>query len=188
MVVHHRCQMVGGEAVGFDQNLVVGLGGIHFHVPPDDVVEAENPVVRHFQANDVGFIIGQAGLHLLFGKGQAAAVVFHELAFALLFFAHLGKGFRSAETAVGMAGIQQPLCLPVIEFQAFALHVGAKIPADAGTFVYLYAQAAQGRDEVFHRAFHQAVAVGVLDAEDEGSAAVACEKVIVKGGAEAADV
>jgi hypothetical protein len=64
MVVHHHSQMVGGVAVGLDDDLVVHLRGVNLHRPADEVAKNERALLRHGQANHVLLARVDAALRL----------------------------------------------------------------------------------------------------------------------------
>ena len=75
VVVHHVGEVVGGEAVALQQDLVVHLGVVEAHLAAQEVPHDGLAPVRHREADDVRLARGAASPGLVPGEGAAAAVV-----------------------------------------------------------------------------------------------------------------
>ena len=96
--------------------------------------------------------------------------------------------FLGAEAIVGRALFHQFLGIGQIHILAVRLHIGAVIAAHIGAFIPIHAAALEGIVDHFGGAFHKALLVGILNAQDEFSAHLLGVQVIVKRGAHAAQV
>ena len=79
-----------------------------------------------------------------------------------------------------MAGVEQLFGRWLVEIEALGLEERAFVPVEA--------EPAHAFENAFDHGFGGALEVGVLDAEDEGSAEVAGEEPVEEGGAGSADV
>ena len=97
-------EVIGGQAVGLDENLVVQIGVIHGDLAVHRVLEGGGPL-RDALADDIGLPGVQLGLNLLGGEGEAVPVIFGVGVAA----AELLQPLPGAEAAVGMALFNQKL-------------------------------------------------------------------------------
>ena len=188
MVVHDVGEIVGGHAVGLDEDLVVEGGIVHLDVAVHHVLKAGGALGGHLLADDVG----HAGVELLFDllgrQAAAVAVVVRGLAAGLLHKAHLVQALLVAEAVVGLALLHQLLGVGLEHAHALALDVRAHGAADVRALVPQKARLAQRVVDDVHRALDIALLVGVLDAQDEFAAAVLGHQVGVQRGAQVAHV
>ena len=66
MVVHHVGEIIGGQAVGLEEDLVVQLGVVHGDVPVHRVVEGGG-ALGNTLTDDIGLSSGHPGLRLIQG-------------------------------------------------------------------------------------------------------------------------
>ena len=163
VVVDHVGEVIGGQAVPFQQHLVVQGLVLHGDVAENGVVEGGGALVGDALADDVGL----AGVHPalgLLGRQAAAGVVGPVKLTAVL----LRLGLL-AEAVVGAALFHQQPGVLAVGVPALGLDVGCHGAAYVGALVV--GKAALGHSAVNHvrGAFHQAALVGVLNAENEGA-------------------
>ena len=79
MIVHHIGEIVGWEAVGFNQNHVVQLRVVHADVSVNLVVERGRSLCRIVLADNERLSCRQVRLYLLLGQVQAVLVIGHNL-------------------------------------------------------------------------------------------------------------
>ena len=170
VVIHHVGKVIGGEAVGLDEDHVVQLGVVHGDVAVDLVVEGGRPLLRIVLPDHEGLSRGKVRLDFLFGKAKAVLVIGHD---------HLAVDFS-------LQGIQSLLVAEAVVCFAFlhqlfrVLHVNAGLHAlrlDVGTVPFVLVRTLvvdqtcllKGAVDDLRGAFHKASLVRVLDAEDKGA-------------------
>ena len=52
-VIHYVCHVIGGHAIGFEQDLVVQLRTVKSNFSPHDVFKKDGLVIRDFQAHNM---------------------------------------------------------------------------------------------------------------------------------------
>ena len=169
VVVHHVGEVVGGHAVGLNQNLVVQGGVVHRDGAEDGVLKGGGAFPGTLLPDDVGNPSGQLFLHLFLGQVAAVAVVHGRNAAGLLDLPQLGEPVFVAEAVVGVAAFHQLLGVFLKHPHALTLDVGTHRAAHVGAFVPVQAGLAQGVVDDVYRPFHIPFLVGVLNAEDEGA-------------------
>ena len=185
MVVHNVGKIVGGEAVGFEQHLVIELLVFDLDVPVDVVLKSADALHWHALTHDRHDAFGDAGFHLLRAQVAAGiAVAFH--AFVGCF--ESGFVFFAAETVVGMPAREQFFRVFFINGQTLALHIGSKPAVLIRTFIVADASQCEPAVDRGKRFRDVAVLVGILDAEDELPMRLFRDEVGVEGSAEVADV
>ena len=172
VVVDDIGEVVGGEAVGLHEDLVVDVVVVEGDVAAELVAEGGGAFERDLHADDEGSSGVELGLDLLGGEVAAGAGIARgELGGHLL----LAGGFElvgGAEAAVGGAVGEQQLGVLAVDLGALGLAVGAVGAADVGTFVPGEAGPAQGVEDHLLGGGDEAGTVGVLDAEDKLAAAL----------------
>ena len=109
VVVDDVGEVVGGQSVGLDEDLVVQVGVVHGDVPIHRVPEGGGSL-RDTLADDIGLAGVQPGPDFLGGEGEAATVV---LGVGIVPM-QLLQPLPGAETAVGIALVDQELgVLPI---------------------------------------------------------------------------
>ena len=180
VVVDDVGEVVGGQAVPLEEDLVVQGAVLHGDVAKDGVVEGGLALLGDLLADDVRHAGVHLGLGLLGGEGAAGVVGPVELAAV-----GLGLGLF-AEAVIGVAQIYQALCVFAVKVPALGLDIGAHGAAHVGALVPGEAALAQGVVDDLGGPLHQPPLIGVLDAQDELAAAVAGNEPGVQGGAQIA--
>ena len=189
-VVDDGREVVGGCAVGAEDDEVVELAGVEGHVSVDSVVDHDVAAVeRHLDAQDVGL----AGLDAALGLGgvdvAAAALVALEGVLAVLGGLLVGGELLGrAEAGVGAALVPELLGGLAVEVEALGLLVGAEVAADLGALVPVEAEPTHGAQDDLRVLLGGAGGVGVVDAQDEDAVVRAGKSPVVDGRAGAADV
>ena len=182
VVVDDVGEVIGGQAVPLEEDLVVQGGVVHGDVAEDGVVEGSRPGLRDLLTDDVGLPGVHAGLSLLGGQGAAGVRRPVEAAGVLLALGLL------AEAVVGAALLYQQAGVFAVGVPALRLDVGSHGAAHVGALIV--GQTALGHGAVNHvrRALHQTALVRVLDTQDEGAAAAAGDEPGIESGAQVAHV
>jgi hypothetical protein len=76
----------------------------------------------------------------------------------------------------------------LIDFAAFGLAVGTKLPANIGTFIIFKSKPAQTIKDLLFRAGDGALQVGIFDAENKLSARFFGEQIVIQRGARGAEM
>ncbi len=181
VIVDHIGQVVGGEAIGFQQNLIVNLGVFEAHLAAQTIHHDGLAGFRHSQADDKR--LARGGPRVRDSRVQAATVpvVAHEVRLALLLGAQLVQSLGGAEAAVGRAGCDQVGDLASVNVSALGLAIGAVGAAHVGPFVPGKPYPAQGAQDGRLGLRRGARAIRVFDAQDELPAMALGEHVVEQG-------
>ena len=182
VVVDNVGKIVGGQTVPLEEHLVVQGGVLHGDVPEDGVPEGGSPGRGNPLADDVGLPRVHPGLCLLRGQGAAGVGGPVPLAGILLALGLL------AEAVVGVPPLHQKPGVPAVGVPALRLDVGGHRAAHVGALVMGQAALSHGAVDHVRGPLHQAALVRVLNAQDEGTAAVAGDEPGIQGGAQVAHV
>lgn len=106
----------------------------------------------------------------------------------LVFPSALFKFLRSVESDVCLAVVEELLHIVAVDVAALALLIGAVIAAFAHAFIDADAEPAERLVDIFLGSGHEAVGVGVLDAENHVAAVLAGEEVVIEGCTHASDM
>jgi len=174
MVVDHVGKVVGGHAVGFDQNLVVQLAVFHFNVAINHIFKAGRALARHFLADDIGHTGGKVLCDLPGRQVAAMAVVVGRLAAGFLDGAHFVQPLLVAKAVIRVAAFDQLFCVVKVHAHALALNIRAVAAVFVGAFVPEKPGFAQRAINNVHRALNIPFLVGVLNAQHKGAAAAFC--------------
>ena len=206
VVVHDIGQVVGRQFVGtFPQHLVVEGVAVDFDVAADQVVHGHGPVLRNLEADGPVAGLGQAAGHLVGGEGQRVAeraprlpVVGEGLLLRFRFGAQGGEAFGAVEGIIGIAFLDKLFRVFAVDAAALRLavrRVGMPLRRDFHHLAVLIhalvgedAAPAEALDDVFFRARHETLGVGVLDAEDEIAAGLFGVQIIIERRADTAHV
>ena len=188
VIVHHICKVVGGHAVGLDEDLVVHLAVVHLDVAVHHIVEAGHALAGDLLADNIGFPGSKTLFHFVLGQVAAASVIVGHLTVGALLSMQGLQTLLGAEAIVCLALCHQLLGILFEHAHALALHIGAHWAADVRAFVPQQAGLPQGVVDDIHSALHIAALIGILDAQDEGAVLVLCHQVGVQGSAQVANV
>ena len=188
VVVHDVRKVVGRHTVGLDQNLVVQLLDIDLDMTVDNIVKARHAALGDLLADDIRLARGQLGGNFLGGQVAAVAVVVGHFARSALGLVHFVQALLGAEAVVGLARLDKLLGVLLEHTHALALHVGADGTAHVGALVPGQAGSLERAVDDVGSALDQAALVGVLNAQDEGTAVMAGLQIGVQCGAQVADV
>ena len=134
MIVDDVGEVISGQRIGrFVEHLVVERRGIDLHMAANQIIHFDQPVLRHFKADDPLVTAFDAGFHF-FGRQRerrgeffAYGVVVGEcFASGFGLFAQCIEFFGRIERIVSPSGIDQLQCIFEIDFAAFALSVDRK--------------------------------------------------------------
>ena len=182
VVVHDVCEVVGGEAVALQEDLVVDLGVVEAHlaaqeVPHDGLAQAAG----HGEPDDVRLARRPAPFGLVPRQRPAVAVVAEVRLPRLLLLPQRLEPLAGAEAGIGGPAPDELLRVLAVDRRALALPVGTVRPADVGALVPAQAQPVQGLEDHGLARGGAALAVGVLDPQDELPAVLAREGVVEEG-------
>ena len=173
VVVHHHGEVVRGRAVAAAQDHVVQFGVLHCCGAFDHVVKGRDPVLRSLETDHAARAGSKAQL-------AAAAIVLGFFTLGPGLFAHGLHLVRGALAPVGAARSQQLVDVAVVEVEALALEHGSALGGQV--------EPGHGLDDGVSGFLGAALAVGVLHAQQEGSALALGQKPAEQRGARAADV
>ncbi|GBD19556.1 hypothetical protein HRbin27_02063 [bacterium HR27] len=176
VIVDDVRQMVGREAVRLEQDEVLQQPVLVGDLAAQEVDDRRLPLERHLEADDRWLAACQARFHLLRRQGAAVPVVAGWFAARPLLLAHPLEPLRRAEAVVGVAVLDQPAGMLLVERQALALDVRPVGPTDIRPLVPLQTEPLQPLDDPFDALSDQPGLVRVLDAQDEGTAVLPREE------------
>ena len=189
-IVHHGGKVVGGGAVGAEDDEVIQLAGVEGHVTVDRIVDHHVATVEgNLDAQGVGLARVDAAPSLGGVDVAAGALVALEGVVARLGGSLVGRELlRRAEARIGLALVPQALRRVAVELHAVGLAVGAKVAAHLRTLVPVEAQPAHGTQDDLGVLLGRAGWVRVVDAQDEGAVVRAGKCPVVDCGASPAHV
>ena len=187
VVIHDVGEVVGGELVGaLPQHLIIEDGTVDADVAADDVIDVYVLAGLDEESYHVGVAFGDEAVCLLLAECQGVAhlracgSVVLELLTTLFGSITLCREFlRGVESDVCASGIQELLDIFLIDLLALALAIGTVVAAEADTLVELNAEPLERLDDIFLGSRHEACGVGVFNSEDEFSAVLTGEEIIV---------
>ena len=164
MVIDDVGQMIRGEAVRFEQHLVV-----HVVVREGDgaaqlVAEGGLALYRNLEADDRRATLRLKSSNLRRGQLAVRPVVARRQLGGNLRLAHGVQLFGGLEAAVGVSGLEQQIDMLAVDLGAFGLAIRAKWATNVGTLVPSQAEPAQRIEDHLLRVCDEASAVGVFDA------------------------
>ena len=179
MVIHRVGEVIGGDAVGFQEDMIhiVLRNG---QLPLDQIVElelvfngaggteTENPGIPGLQ-------LGTDLLHGAVTPDGIFSVVAGGFLILLLLFPHGGKLLFGAEAGIGFPLGYQLFGIYVVNGSLLTLAVGAVVSGIAvhgGAFVKMDAVVLQSVDEHLHRAGNLSFGIGILHPEEKHTAAL----------------
>ena len=152
----------------------------------DNIVKARHAALGDLLADDIRLARGQLGGNFLGGQVAAVAVVVGHFARSALGLVHFVQALLGAEAVVGLARLDKLLGVLLEHTHALALHVGADGTAHVGALVPGQAGSPERAVDDVGSALDQAALVGVLNAQDEGTAVMAGLQIGVQCGAQIA--
>ena len=192
MVVDDVGQMVGGEFVSaLVEHLVVEDVAHDAHIATDDVVDVDFLAGLHLEAHDVlltgldetlGFFLAE---HEGVAHGETGVGVILEV---LHFFTLAVEFLGGVEGDVGLTGIEELAHVLLVDIATLALTVGTVVATEAYALVELNAEPLEGFDDIVLSAGHEAIGVGILNAEHHVAAVLAGKEIVVEGGAHTTDM
>ena len=184
VVVDDVGEVVGGQAVGLEQHLIVQGAVFHGDVPKDRVGKGSLPAGGNFLANHVGYSGGQLLANLLLGQLPAVSVISPQAVRSV----EGGQPLLITKTPVGVALLHQKPGISGIEVPALRLDIGSHRAPHVGTLVPVQTALTQCVINHLRRALHQALLVGVLNAQKKPASAVPGNEPGIQGGAQVAHV
>jgi hypothetical protein len=178
VIVDHVGEVVGRQAVGLEQHLVVDLGGVARDVAAQLVAERDRAGHRDLEPDDVG--LAGRGAPGALGRVEVAAVavVAQRALLGLLLDPDLGEPVLGAEAAIGLAALDQDARVRAIDLAALALAIRGERPAYIGTFIPRQADPVKRVEDQLLGVGARPRLIGVLDAQHERAALLASEHVI----------
>ena len=173
-VVDDHGEVVGGEPVGLEDDLVVGPG--RGHPSTDEVVELQGRVVRHEHPHDGRRGEARERPPLLLALAEAQPVVPGGALGSLLLLAHLGEALGGAPASVGVSVGQQSVHVGLVRVEPLALPVRRAGAADVRPLVPDQPEPAQGVEDLPLGVLTEAGLVGVLDPQHEAPTLLAHER------------
>ena len=181
MVVYCMGEMIGGDAVGFQQHLVdviFGDGEFAFH----QVVEFEltGHVTGGAEPQYPGLPGGELRLNVFHGAvtpDGVGTVVAGGFLVRLLLFPHGGQFLFRAEAGIGFSFFYQLLGVHMVDTGALTLTVGAiaaVVAIDGGTLVKVDAIVLQRFNQNLHCTGNLPLCIGVLHPQEQHAAALVC--------------
>ena len=189
VIVHDVGEVVGRQAVGLDEHVVIQRVAIHLDVAVEHVVEGRFARGRHVLADDVGLARRDAALGFLKADVvQALFVVFVGFALGLGGLAVGLDLFLGAEAAVSAALFDQLPSELGVEVAALGLDIRAVFAAHIRALVVGQTGLTHGFIDQIDRAGHLALLIGILDAQNELAAVLLGEQIGIQRGAQAAQM
>ncbi len=170
VIVHDHRQMVGGKAVGFQEDEIVQGRSIHLNGPAQQILDHHRTLEGALEPDNVRTSLGLLTGYLLRRQETAPAVVMRGFAPGLLLPAHLFQFLRGTKTLVRLSLLDEPMGPLLVEIEALGLNIGAVLPPDIRTFVPLQAEPTEAGHDILHGIGHVPFTVRVLDAQNESPA------------------
>ncbi len=187
-IVDHDREVVGGRAVGPDDDRVADDVGLEPDVAAHGVGEDDVALLGHAKPNRGAFAGRDARRGLFARQPAAGAGVARRPAVRERVLA-LGVELRGrTEAVVRGSRAEQLRGVRLIEMQPLRLPVRTVRAADVGPFVPVEPEPAQVAHDRGLRLARRSLDVGVLDAQDEGAAGAAREQPVEQRRAGVADV
>ena len=144
VVVDDDRQVVGGEAVRLEQDLVVEAGEVEADLAAQQVGHDAGALAGDLHADDAG-LPGRPAPAAVPGVGVALGLVGGRLSRLLSFGSPGGQRGGGGEGVVGVSCLDEPLGGLPVEVEALALAVGAGGAAHVGALVPVEPQPSAGR-------------------------------------------
>ncbi len=139
VIIHHHAEVVYRHAVRPENDEIAQRARFPGDRSPDRVMDGVR-LVRHPETEGVGNAGIQLFLNFSVTEISAGAVIMGGPLFRFRLFP-LGFQFRiGTEAAVGMTGIQQPVCVFPVQVPAFRLTVRSGVSPDFRAFIPIHTQ------------------------------------------------
>ena len=184
VVVDDVGEVVGGQAVGLQEDLILHLLIFDRDVAEGGVVERGAALVRDALPDDIGLPCCDAALCLFERKITAGADVLFDL---LALFGRLFVGFL-AEAVIRAALFHEQVSIFAEQAAPLGLDIRADRAADVRAFVMVESTFGQRLIDDIDRAVHQAALIGIFDAENKRAVIAAGDQPGIERRAQIADV
>ena len=188
VIVDNDRQLVGREAIGLEEDLILDRVQRPLDVAVDEVVDRDRAFLRDLQPDHVVRLALRPLSRFRRRNVPAVAVIPGDLAASPLGRAHLLEPLFAAEAVVRGAAVDELLGPFLIERQALGLDIRSVRSTLARALVPAHPEPVQTVVDAVDRAGDQALLIGVLDPEDERALALAGEEIVVQGGPNAPDM
>jgi hypothetical protein len=179
-VVDHVRQVVGGKAVGLEDHLIVDGGPVLPDLAAEEIRKHALALDGNLHSDHVALAGSGARLRFLDSDRPAAPVVAGEDLRLDMLGPHRLESLPGAETAIGVALLQELLDVLAVDREPLALPVGSVGSSHVGPLVPGEAEPPQGFEDRLLGLPRRAGAVGVLDAEKELAPVLAGEGKVEK--------
>ena len=189
VVVHHVGKIIGGKAVGLDQDHVVQLRIVHGDIPVDLVMEGGGPFRGIVLPDHVGHARRKLRFHLFLRQMQAVLVIDVDL-LARHGAGQGGKPLLVAEAVIGLALFDQLFGILQINalLLALALDIGAHASVLVRALVVDKARLLKRPVDDVHSPFHISFLVRILNAQDKIAAFMLGDQVRIQRGTQISHV
>jgi hypothetical protein len=195
VVVYDVRQMVGRQAVGLQEHLIVHLFRVKRHAAAHLVLKVDGPLARHLQAHHVIVALVEFALHLLVVHRQrvlhvatGGGVIRRRAVTAIRLLAQGLQFLLRVEGIVGRARVHQFLGVLAIEITALGLPVRAVVAPHLRPLVVRKPRPRQRVDDVRFRVFHVALLIGVFNPQQKFPVVLAGNEIVVERRPEASNV
>ena len=188
MVVHHIGKVVGRQTVRLNEDDIVQRGAIHVQPAIEQIVESCRALRGHVEADDIRHARGKLGLALLAREVQAMLIVLEGFAALRGLLPAFIQLLARTKAIIGVPGFHQLLRIGQVQILALGLNIRPIIAANVRPLVVVQSRRREAGINLFHRAGHLALLVGILDAQNKRAMVAAREQVGIKRGAQAAQV
>ena len=188
VVVDDVGKVIGGQAVGLDEHVVVQRVARGFDMAVERVVKAGRAGEGDVLTDDIRLAALHAAQGLLLGNVQAVLVILPLLAAGRGRVAPGLELLLGTKARIGGTALHQLHGIGQVDATPLGLDVGAVVAAHIRALVIFQASLPQALVDQLHRAGHLAFLIGVLDAQDELAPVLLGEQVGVEGGAQSAQV
>ncbi len=183
MVVDDVGQVIGGQFVGtLVEHLVVEDVALHTHIATNHVVDMDLLSRIDAEAHGVLGTVGDELLPLGAVHSQRVAHLHAGAGVVLEVLDLLALGLqllRGVEGIIGLALVDELVDVFLVDVATLTLTIGTMVAAKRHALVELDAQPFESLDDVILGSGNEAIAVGVLNAEHQIAAMLACEKIVV---------
>ena len=192
MVVDDVRQMIGRQVVSaLVEHLIIEDGAIEGHATTDHIVDLYLYVGRDEEADDILRTACDEGVDLLTWQDEriahrgASRSVVLEVSYRLTLLLQL---LRRVEGDISLACIEELLDVLAVDIAALALTIGAAVPTIAHAFVEADTEPLEGLDDISLRPRDEALAICILDTQQELTAVGLREEIVIESCADTADM